>query len=450
MARGRLRGAGSWPALAGLALVLLAVPQMAAAANTTIEGEQMSFDPSRAHPIQDTAASGGAALDINANSYASYTVTTSDPSTYLFVRAEGIQCNGAPIVDVKVDGTSVYTASVSSRSWTYLGTALSIAAGTHTVEAGFTNDYSQTLPFQCDRNLYVDKLVIVGQPFSPTSWRNQPLADNAPIASNSATLVSEFQSLVATAGTYVDTDHDSQPVYTVPPDQPTTKVTTTQQSLQDQMLNVPLPSNAQPAQGQDNRLVLWQPETDSYWGFVHLSKNLITGAWTTQSGGRLLNLSTSDAQFPIPFGDSASGIAQLAGLQRIKELQRGVIDHVVSVALPATEAHVCTWPANQTDGTSGNAIPEGTRFRLPATVNLDNYNLTPYAKMVGKAIQRYGMVVVDKTSGAIAFKAEDPTPSGTDPYTNGIFGGVAKTSLFANFPWDQLQVLDAPDGGCHA
>jgi hypothetical protein len=431
--------------------LILALPQAASAANTTIEAETMPFNGTISHVVQDSAASGGQALKMSTNGYATGTVTTSDASTYLFVRVRGEQCNGAPTVNVKVDGTSVYTGNASSTSWTYLGTALSVAAGSHTVEAGFTNDYSQTLPTSCDRNLYVDKLVVVGQPFSPTSWRNQPLADTAAIASNSAQLVSEFQREVAASGTYVDTTDGTQPVYTVPPDQATTNVSSPQ-SLQDQMTNVPLPSNAQPTQGTDKGLDLWQPETDSYWDFWHLSKNLITGAWSTDWGGRLLSLSSNLAQFPNPFGAAATGIPYLAGLQRIKELQRGVIDHAVSVALPAPKAGVCTWPANREDGTSTdpNAIPEGTRFRLPATLNLDSYNLTPYARMVGKAIQRYGMVVIDKTkaTGAISFKAEDPTPTGTDPYTNGIFGGVAKTQLFNGFPWNQLQVLDAPDGGC--
>ena len=37
-------------------------------------------------------------------------------------------------------------------------------------------------------------------------------------------------------------------------------------------------------------------------------------------------------------------------------------------------------------------------------------------------------------------------PTGTDPYTSGIFGGVAREHLFDNFPWTKLQVLDSPAG----
>jgi hypothetical protein len=302
----------------------------------------------------------------------------------------------------------------------------------------------------------VDKLVIVGQPFSPTSWRNQPLADTAAIAPNSATLVGDLQRQIATYHTWVNTDAWSTPIYTVPADQPDVKVSTSNTGLQPQMNAVPLPSNAQPAgppdqvgkPPADHSLALWQPETDSYWDFLGLSKDLL-GNWTTGYGGRLLSLSSNGAQFPAPWGASATGIPLLAGLQRIKELQRGVIDHAVNVVIPEPKASSCTWPANRNDGVyqSASAIPEGTRFRLPATLNLDSYNITPYAKIVGRAIQRYGMIVTDKDPGsAVTFIAEDPTPTGSDPYTTGIFGGVGKDHLFDNFPWGQLEALDSPAG----
>lgn len=415
------------------------------ATDTSVEAESMTFT-GNGGITNESSASGGHALGIWSNGYASTSVTTTDPSTYLFVRTRGDQCNGAPIVDVKVDGTSVYTASVSSTSYTEIGTALSIAAGAHTLEAGFTNDYNQTLPTKCDRNLYVDKLTIVGQPFASTSWRNKPLAANATIASDSATRVAELQRLLGLYGSWVNTTQYSEPVYTVPAGQPTVAVKPTDGNagLTQQLAAVPLPSNAQPAAGTDHQLIVWQPSTDTYWDFEGLQKDLL-GNWTTWWGGRLQTLSGNAAQFPAPYGGAASGLPYLAGVQRIKELQRGSIDHAVDIAISDTKASAFDWPATRTDGwsTSATAIQEGTRFRLPSGLNVDALSLTPYAKMVAKAIQRYGMIVTDTDKGsAVTFAAEDPTPTGTDPYTNGIFGGVARNHLFDGFPWDQLQVVD--------
>ncbi|HEV3229091.1 MAG TPA: hypothetical protein VGY97_06430 [Solirubrobacteraceae bacterium] len=52
------------------------------------------------------------------------------------------------------------------------------------------------------------------------------------------------------------------------------------------------------------------------------------------------------------------------------------------------------------------------------------------------------MVVRDR-GDAVAFAAEDPSPTGTNPYggPSGIFGGQLPDSngALAHFPWDQLQ-----------
>src|SRR5256885_5722004 len=88
----RLRG----PSIAAVALALLALPQAAMATDTGIEAESMTFTGNGAI-TNESSASGGHALGIWSNGYASASVTTTDPSTFLFVRARGDQCNGAPI-----------------------------------------------------------------------------------------------------------------------------------------------------------------------------------------------------------------------------------------------------------------------------------------------------------------------------------------------------------------
>ncbi len=59
--------------------------------------------------------------------------------------------------------------------------------------------------------------------------------------------------------------------------------------------------------------------------------------------------------------------------------------------------------------------------------------------MMAEAAQRYGIVIRDR-SGVVAFYAQDPKPSGRDPYP-AIFGGTYPDELLAKFPWGRLQVL---------
>jgi hypothetical protein len=105
---------------------------------------------------------------------------------------------------------------------------------------------------------------------------------------------------------------------------------------------------------------------------------------------------------------------------------------------------VFAWPAQRTDGTGGPlTLPEGARLRLDPTLDLSTLHLPPAALALAEAAQRYGIVVRDRTHHATAIYAEDPTPTGRDPYQgpNGLFGGKIPSALLADFPWDRLQVL---------
>jgi hypothetical protein len=83
-------------------------------------------------------------------------------------------------------------------------------------------------------------------------------------------------------------------------------------------------------------------------------------------------------------------------------------------------------------------MPEGSRLRLPARLDIDRLSLSPLGRMIARAAQRYGIILRDR-AGAVAFYGEDPTPSGNDPYAP-----VSHGSAFGEFPWRRLQVLAVP------
>lgn len=307
--------------------------------------------------------------------------------------------------------------------------------------------------------------------FDPDSWIAAPLTPSAPLDPDQS-LSAALRQQVQEFGTWVNTTEWTSPVYVVGPDQPRVKVNIDSQHTRygprDQgymaadVDAVPLPDNAEasgPPDGPlsgwiDHELIVYQPATDTAWEFYHLVKDS-NGQWSATGGGRITGVSRSDGAYDpwpsgTPHGMTGSGIPMLAGLQRIEELRRGTIDHVVGVSIPHVQRDVFRSPATRTDGewATPDAVPEGTRFRLPADLDIDALPLTPYAKMVAKAIQTHGLVVVDrdcrptdrKRCPAVTFKAEDPRPRNPNPYA-GIFGGVAPNRLFENFPWDRLQVL---------
>jgi hypothetical protein len=120
--------------------------------------------------------------------------------------------------------------------------------------------------------------------------------------------------------------------------------------------------------------------------------------------------------------------------------------------IPYARPKVFSWPAQRTDGTSTDAvaIPEGAQFRLDPTLDLNTLKLPPLTRMMAVAAQRYGMIVRDQTGWAVALFAEDPSSTGTNPFSGpaGYFGGRQPSDLMKAFPWDRLQLLQLdPHGG---
>ena len=100
-------------------------------------------------------------------------------------------------------------------------------------------------------------------------------------------------------------------------------------------------------------------------------------------------------------------------------------------------------PATRTDGDSADpgAIPEGTRFRLDPSLEVSKLHLPRVARVIARAVQRYGMIVRDK-GGSVSFFAEAPKAGHRNPYSR-LFGGRAANLLFKGFPWSRLQVARA-------
>lgn len=293
--------------------------------------------------------------------------------------------------------------------------------------------------------------------FSDSSFWNTPLAANAPLDPANDMLTGKLRALVsqeltARTGPWIDTTSYSTPVYQVPADQPTVSVKLDKGSwattLQTAWQAVPIPANAAPAAGTDAHMTVWQPSTDKLWEFWHAKK--LADGWHADFGGAIANVSTSPGYFTDTswagsswaWGATATSLPVAGGTMMVSELQSGTIDHALAMSIPFARPKTFSWPAQRTDGSSTDPqdIPAGARFRLDPTVNVDTLKLTPVAKMMAKAAQKYGMVVRDQTHWAINFYAEDPKSYGPNPYPT-LFGGKYPIDVLAGFPWNRMQLV---------
>jgi hypothetical protein len=188
------------------------------------------------------------------------------------------------------------------------------------------------------------------------------------------------------------------------------------------------------------------------------------GQWHASWGGRIQHVSLDPGYYRnIPdgaggyseqagWGVTASSLPVVGGLITLSDLSAGQINHAVSIMVPQAAKGIFSFPAQRTDGvsTAANAIPEGARFRLPASLNLAAINLPPITRMIAQAAQSYGMIVNDQTGASVGFRAEDPTPlmrqGQPNPYKTYFkaspTGGYEDPNfLLAPFPWADLQLV---------
>jgi hypothetical protein len=295
--------------------------------------------------------------------------------------------------------------------------------------------------------------------FAPDSVWNRPLAPDAPLGDQR--LADRFRAQIAREfaegiGPWIQTTDSSTPLYTVGPDQRCVHVELDStapysRTLRRAFRRVPLPDGARPAAGSDHHLTVWQPSTDSLWEFWRLRRD--GGAWRAAWGGAMHRVSRNPGYFNdrawpgarTSWGATATSLPAIAGTMTIRELERGRIDHALAVAIPNARADVYAFPAQRTDGTLSDttSIPEGARFRLDPAVDLSTLPMPSLVRMMALAVQRYGLIVRDKTLHATGFCGEDPAQfAGEDPYRR-LFAGQYPSALLKSFPWQYLRALPA-------
>jgi hypothetical protein len=294
--------------------------------------------------------------------------------------------------------------------------------------------------------------------FSSSSFWNEPLPAGAPVDPSSAAVVGAFAEEITAEeqtkdGPWINTTSYSIPVYTVPADQPTVSVQlygTTDTALAAAWNAVPLPPTATPAVGTDSDLFLWQPSTDRLWEFWRLVHE--ADGWHASWGGAMQHVSSDPGVYGPEawpgaqswWGVSASSLSLIGGLISLEDLQLGQINHALEMAIPGVRGGVYAPPAERTDGKSEDplALPEGAHLRLNPDLNLAALHLPRLTLMLAEAAQRYGIFITDSSS-IVQFFGQDPTPTGTDPYTGpgGYFEGKYPNQLLASFPWSELEVL---------
>lgn len=302
--------------------------------------------------------------------------------------------------------------------------------------------------------------------FAADSPFNTPLPADAAVDPASPTMVT---SLVAAGSFVVQVGQYSAPVYLADESTPRHDVQLACGDVWELGVNVlrdvPIPDHAEPgfdADGadnpprgcgedsdQDNNLIVLDTVRRCEYDFWQARRD--NGGWVASWGNGL----SLDGPGVYPHGMSArgSGFAFLGGVIWPHELAAGRIDHALVISYPYTKSGGPVPPATESDGWSDQdwAIPEGARLQLDPALDLDALNLTPHERTLARAMQEYGLLLVDTGGdGGIGLYAIDPRSVQGNPYDGLLPAGDFVT--LGNIPVDRLRVLELPpqNGGWQA
>ena len=308
------------------------------------------------------------------------------------------------------------------------------------------------------------------KPFAPDSIWNLGLRDDAPLDARSGAYAAWLDDQVQTHGAWLNTTSCSMPTYWADASTPTVPVVLSSDVYQDPALlrawsAVPIPSGATPSNCADRNFAVIQRQPDGTykeWEFFAANKRT-DGSWVARWGGVTQDVAADsgvasshswrDSTAPTPLAGrsragwhvTASSISMIAGVITARDVERGRIEHALSIAIPRAAQGRWLWPAQRTDGSSADldALPEGAHLRLDPTVDVASISMVPLVRMMAEAAQKYGIVVRDQTWDSAVFYTEEVRPGEVNPFTPLLNGMYADRALEV-FPWASLQVLRAP------
>jgi hypothetical protein len=343
-------------------------------------------------------------------------------------------------------------------------------------QAGERKPASASATPQNDRTSLV---IRPGVECAANAWNHQRLADTAPLDSTSASLVNELVTALKNSQTTVYCFAD-MPIYIAAPQHPTVRVVVAANPgpptdlLQQQFNAVPMPfpNSFNPQGGVDHEGVIYQPSTHKYWegwgwqktgNQTRDSQGTTVDEWQVTWGGYDSSLNTNPGYFPTdPVtgqkpGMLATGITWLGIGITIGDLLQQSINHAIGIIIPIPYSRgeiINSPPAQRTDGAQRGPpyIPEGAIFRLPQSLDLNNYPATSWDgvspksifRLIAEAMQNYGAVVYDAGGTAIFMCEKGDTPQyPVDPFTQEPLASIMGVGYMAvsDFPWRQMQVL---------
>jgi hypothetical protein len=167
----------------------------------------------------------------------------------------------------------------------------------------------------------------------------------------------------------------------------------------------PIPDAPLVEGGSDRHLLAVDRETCRLYELYDV-RQTAGGSWQAGSGAQW-DLASNALRPEGWTSADAAGLPILPGLVRYDEVAAGAIDHALRFTAPVTR-RAYVYPARHyaSSSTSTSLPPMGLRVRLASDANLSG--LSPHARTIAVALQRYGMILADNGSPWFVSGMSDP------------------------------------------
>ncbi len=301
------------------------------------------------------------------------------------------------------------------------------------------------------RNLVVEHLeertvpALLGQQLFPADYPWNQNISNAPVASNSAAIISQIGSSTTIHPDWGDDNpsNGNSPLYGIPVNivhgnsTAPINVEIDNYPSESDIVPVPVPANAviegdyqngpnlngggyNAGQRGDSHLIVWDEDNNIAYELFGVTRpndptlfpnnNNVElphtdGLWHAAQES-VWNMNTDQFRSLGETSADAAGLSILAGLARpdeglpVNQGGQGAIDHAIRMTLPAGDiAPQYIYPASHVvgDAPGANEVPFGTRFRLVNTTAVNKLiaGMGPEAQVIAHAMQQYGLMVAD-------------------------------------------------------
>lgn len=305
-------------------------------------------------------------------------------------------------VRVSVDGVALI--DQRNPTWGNYLVSAAVKPGVHTVQVAVFNAATDgEESFSVSPAMSGNSASLNGNYFAQNSFYNQRIPARVTVDPRSSSWVNMIYNDPIINQIVINNNAWTVPIYKAPAGTPTVSVAITNWNNR---ITIPYLPSFRPSPDIDAHLAVIDTTNGCEYEFQDFNPTTMTA-----HASSTYHVYTGSGAHVADQEHSGGELSYIGGVITPQDVRAGVITHALRFAIP-DNTWTFTYPGTRSDGTTPGGVPEGTLMQLDPSLNLNALNLTPFQRMVARALQTYGAYDSD-TGGAFALYAESITDGST-------------------------------------